>query len=394
MCGAIAVWSGLRMVGGFYGVLLLSAKHSRSCLMGKHHVKGGSECPFTDQQYRLEQWSNITLFLRKTNLDCISLEQVFCQVNFSVMHYTRAESGKETSWSQTWQNWERWTFTVTDGGCKHYTSNTAKSYVKWLRRKQRVRWKLWEQVCDELQHHHKQQLERRVQQAAHNAQQVHQWQCWLRWLRGAHHALSLYTAHTVSHLMMTPHTSWLKFWAITLSSPYHPWRTLLDSTSPLFLYFSFLPFSVYFLYSELFLELDNPIVMASLRDSAAYESEDTLNSSHSYTGYEPKLLTFGELNDSSVPFSFMIPSSDQTWMTWHSARCSHRHTEDKSISSSVMFDGSGQPDGERKVDQSVNFGVTRNTYSAHSKFSENNPNWENGRWIRETWWAKQLERTD
>ena len=28
-------------------------------------------------------------------------------------------------------------------------------------------------------------------------------------------------------------------------------------------------------------------------------------------------------------------------------------------SSSVRFDGSGQPDGERNVDQSVNFGVTR-----------------------------------
>ena len=36
-----------------------------------------------------------------------------------------------------------------------------------------------------------------------------------------------------------------------------------------------------------------------------------------------------------------------------------------------MFDGSGKPDGERNDDQSVNFGVTRNTYSAHSKFSEN-----------------------
>ena len=39
-------------------------------------------------------------------------------------------------------------------------------------------------------------------------------------------------------------------------------------------------------------------------------------------------------------------------------------------SSSVVFDGSGQPDGERNVDQSVNFGVTRNTYSAHSNFSD------------------------
>ena len=38
---------------------------------------------------------------------------------------------------------------------------------------------------------------------------------------------------------------------------------------------------------------------------------------------------------------------------------------------SVVFDGSGQPDGERNVDQSVGFGATRNTYSAHSKFSEN-----------------------
>ena len=39
-------------------------------------------------------------------------------------------------------------------------------------------------------------------------------------------------------------------------------------------------------------------------------------------------------------------------------------------SSSVVFDGPGKPDGERNVDQSVGFGVTRNTYSAHSKFSE------------------------
>ena len=35
-----------------------------------------------------------------------------------------------------------------------------------------------------------------------------------------------------------------------------------------------------------------------------------------------------------------------------------------------QVDQSGQPDGERNVDQSVNFGVTRNTYGAHSKFSE------------------------
>ena len=34
-----------------------------SCLMGRHPMKGGSEYPVDDQFYRLEQWSNITLFL-------------------------------------------------------------------------------------------------------------------------------------------------------------------------------------------------------------------------------------------------------------------------------------------------------------------------------------------
>ena len=38
---------------------------------------------------------------------------------------------------------------------------------------------------------------------------------------------------------------------------------------------------------------------------------------------------------------------------------------------SVVFDRTGKPVGERDVDQSIGFGVTRNTYRAHSKFSEN-----------------------
>ena len=42
----------------------------------------------------------------------------------------------------------------------------------------------------------------------------------------------------------------------------------------------------------------------------------------------------------------------------------------QSSSSSVMFDGSGQPDGERMVDQSGKSGVTFNVISAHSNFSE------------------------
>ena len=227
---------------------------------------------------------------------------------------------------------------------------------------------------------HKQQLERHAQQAAHIAQQVHQWRCWLLRLRGAHRALSLHIERTVPHLMMTPHTSRLMFWAIKLSSTCHTWRVLFDSISPFFLYWSFLSFSVVFLYPELYFDLDNPIVMASLRFSTADESEDTLNSFTSHTGYKPNLLTFGELNDSSVSISFMIPSTDQDVddvTLGEMLTAAHRRQVEYCVpggmpvsqsSSSIMFDGSGQLDVERMVDHSRKSGVTFNMISAHSKF--------------------------
>ena len=70
--------------------------------------------------------------------------------------------------------------------------------------------KLWEQVCDELQHHHKQQLERRVEQAAHQAR--YQWRRWhiahaLPRTRGVH-ALRLHAS--LFHSLWwhrTPHSS-------------------------------------------------------------------------------------------------------------------------------------------------------------------------------------------
>ena len=43
----------------------------------------------------------------------------------------------------------------------------------------------------------------------------------------------------------------------------------------------------------------------------AEKSEGTLNASHSFTGYEPKVLTFGELTDSSVLLSLKITAADQ-----------------------------------------------------------------------------------
>ena len=58
----------------------------------------------------------------------------------------------------------------------------------------------------------------------------------------------------------------------------------------------------------------------------------------------------------------------------HREHAVYRNPEGVSVSQSslsVVFDRTGKPVGERNVDQSIGFGVTRNTYSAHSKFSEN-----------------------
>ena len=120
--------------------------------------------------------------------------------------------------------------------------------------------------------------------------------------------------------------------------------------------------------------------MKRLQCSAAEGNEDTLNAFTSLTGYEPNFLAFSELNDSQDSFSCITPSSDQDMddvtlgkllTEAHRGQADYCEPEGVSVSqssSSVVFDGS---DGERNVDQSVNSGVTRNTYSAHSKFSEN-----------------------
>ena len=64
-------------------------------------------------------------------------------------------------------------FTVTDGECKHYTSSAVKFFEKWLRRKQRLRQSAMRTSVRRTTAS-SQQLERHAQQAAHNAQQVHQ----------------------------------------------------------------------------------------------------------------------------------------------------------------------------------------------------------------------------
>ena len=161
--------------------------------------------------------------------------------------------------------------------------------------------------------------------------------------------------------------------------------SLLEFTSLFFFDLSFTVLSFFFplLHFELHTELDNLIAMQNLRISANKVSNDAYDVHTSLTGYEPNFMAFRELNDSSGSFSYIIPSSDQDMddatlgkllTEAHRGQADYCDLEGVSVSQSslsVVFDRAGKPAGERDVDQSIGFGVTRNTYSAHSKFSEN-----------------------
>ena len=94
-------------------------------------------------------------------------------------------------------------------------------------------------------------------------------------------------------------------------------------------------------------------------------------------------MAVSELSDSQGSFSYITPSSDQDLdnatlgkllTEAHRGQADYCDPEGVSVSqssSSVVFDRAGKLAGERNVDQTIGFGVTRNTYSAHSKFSEN-----------------------
>ena len=130
-------------------------------------------------------------------------------------------------------------------------------------------------------------------------------------------------------------------------------------------------------------ELDNLIAMQNLRTSANKGSNDAYDVHTSLTGYEPNYMAFSELGDSQGSFSYITPSSDldiddatlgKLLTEAHRGQADYCDPEGVSVSQSslsVVFDRTGKPVGERDVDQSIGFGVTRNTYSAHSKFSEN-----------------------
>ena len=87
--------SGWKMVGGFHGVLLLSAKHSRSLVWWEDSIWKA----FRNALWRTSNtvWSNgrnITLSLRKTSQGSSNLVRKFYLVYFSDMHWSRCEFWK------------------------------------------------------------------------------------------------------------------------------------------------------------------------------------------------------------------------------------------------------------------------------------------------------------
>ena len=94
----------------------------------------------------------------------------------------------------------------------------------------------------------------------------------------------MHVERTLSHLMSS-HTSLAQDLSLVISHPRsYPWAHLLDSPPPFYFYLFFTVFfSFYLLHSELYTELDNPIVMESLCYSANKGSEDAYAVSTSLT---------------------------------------------------------------------------------------------------------------
>ena len=129
-------------------------------------------------------------------------------------------------------------------------------------------------------------------------------------------------------------------------------------------------------------DLDNfNTVQHKLRHSAkgCYDAYDV---SVSLTGMSPTTRSSTSSSTPQGSFSYTTPSSDldiadttlgKLHTEAHREHADYRSPEGSSVSQSslsVVFDRTGKLVGERNMDQSIGFGVTRDTYSAHSKFSE------------------------
>ena len=147
-----------------------------------------------------------------------------------------------------------------------------------------------------------------------------------------------------------------------------------------------LSFPVFFhssvlMHPDLHTDLDNLDTVENNLRHFAKGSLDAYDVTNSLTGYEPNDTVSNELV-SQGPFSYVTPSSDQDrddttlgnlLTEAHREYADYRSLEGVFVSQSslsVASDRTGKPEGKSNIDQ-FSFGVTRNTDSAHSKFSEN-----------------------
>ena len=142
-----------------------------------------------------------------------------------------------------------------------------------------------------------------------------------------------------------------------------------DLSFPVFFQFSFL------MHLEQHTELDNLITM---RGSTCAPPR------RGFTASTPSLVMIPRTclqRARQLPGFLLLHHPVFSQTTLRSASCSPKHTENTPITavrtavsvsqSSLSVCSIDNTVGERNVDQSIGFGVTRNTYSAHSKFSEN-----------------------
>ena len=92
ICGTVGIRSGWRMVDGFYGMLLLSAIHSRCLVWCENTVRNRFGNSFNGPVIPSGAIVEYHPFVRKTFRDCINLAQKSFQANSLDMRYTRGEN--------------------------------------------------------------------------------------------------------------------------------------------------------------------------------------------------------------------------------------------------------------------------------------------------------------
>ena len=141
-------------------------------------------------------------------------------------------------------------------------------------------------------------------------------------------------ARTPVHVFILSHTSFVQYLSLVISSPESSMSASLLCL--LFFYFHLsIPvffFSFHLLHCELYFELGNLIAMESLSYSAKGVKTPTTSLSPSQV-MSPTSWLSASSTALRVPSPAFSSHWTRTWMTWNSASCSLRHSEDKPITS-------------------------------------------------------------